>query len=115
MCDDWGYEKLHKHFEKRAIDEMKHAEKLIGRILFLEGTPDRSASLNKITIGADRPQAAGQRPRRRDGRHQGLQRGHHPGRRGQGLRHPRHPREDPRTTRTPTSTASRSCRTRSSR
>ena len=39
MCDDWGYEKLHKHFEKRAIDEMKHAEKLIGRILFLEGIP----------------------------------------------------------------------------
>ncbi|NLL15113.1 MAG: bacterioferritin [Fibrobacter sp.] len=52
MCDDWGYEKLHKHFEKRAIDEMKHAEKLIGRILFLEGTPIVS-SLNKITIGAD--------------------------------------------------------------
>ena len=51
-CDDWGYEKLHKHFEKRAIDEMKHAEKLIGRILFLEGTPIVS-SLNKITIGAD--------------------------------------------------------------
>ncbi len=50
MCDDWGYEKLHKHFEKRAIDEMKHAEKLIGRILFLEGTPIVS-SLNKITIG----------------------------------------------------------------
>jgi bacterioferritin len=52
MCDDWGYEKLHKHFEKRAIDEMKHAEKLIGRILFLEGTPIVS-SLNKITIGAN--------------------------------------------------------------
>jgi len=34
MCDDWGYEKLHKSIEKRAIDEMKHAEKLIGRILF---------------------------------------------------------------------------------
>jgi len=50
MCDDWGYEKLHKHFEKRAIDEMKHAEKLIGRILFLEGTPTVS-SLNKILIG----------------------------------------------------------------
>ena len=50
MCDDWGYEKLHKHFEKRAIDEMKHAEKLIGRILFLEGTPTVS-SLNKIMIG----------------------------------------------------------------
>ncbi len=52
MCDDWGYEKLHAHFEKRAIDEMKHAEKLIGRILFLEGTPIVS-SLNKINIGSD--------------------------------------------------------------
>lgn len=51
MCDDWGYEKLHKHFEKRAIDEMKHAEKLIGRILFLEGIPSVSV-LNKIMIGA---------------------------------------------------------------
>lgn len=52
MCDDWGYEKLHKHFEKRAIDEMKHAEKLIGRILFLEGLPVVS-TLNKIRIGKD--------------------------------------------------------------
>jgi bacterioferritin len=51
MCDDWGYEKLHKHFEKRAIDEMKHAEKLIGRILFLEGTPVVT-NLKKIMIGA---------------------------------------------------------------
>lgn len=50
MCDDWGYEKLHKHFEKRAIDEMKHAEKLIGRILFLEGIPTVS-NLKKIFIG----------------------------------------------------------------
>ncbi len=52
MNASWGYEKLHKHFEKRAIDEMKHAEKLIGRILFLEGLPVVS-SLKKITIGAD--------------------------------------------------------------
>lgn len=52
MCDDWGYEKLHKHFEKRAIEEMKHAEKLIGRIIFLEGTPVVS-ELKKIHIGAD--------------------------------------------------------------
>jgi bacterioferritin len=50
MCDNWGYEKLHKHFEKRAIDEMKHAERLIGRILFLEGTPTVS-TLKKIMIG----------------------------------------------------------------
>lgn len=50
MCEDWGYGKLHHGFEKRAIDEMKHAEKLIGRILFLEGTPVVS-DLNKIHIG----------------------------------------------------------------
>jgi bacterioferritin len=52
MCANWGYEKLHKHFEKRAIDEMKHAEKLIGRILFLEGTPTVSI-LGKMSIGGD--------------------------------------------------------------
>ena len=34
-----GYEKSRKRFEKRAIDDMKHAEKLIGRILFMEGIP----------------------------------------------------------------------------
>lgn len=54
MCDNWGYEKLHKHFEKRAIDEMKHAEKLIGRILFLEGVPIVT-NLKKILIGVDVP------------------------------------------------------------
>ncbi|MDL2211538.1 bacterioferritin [Erysipelotrichaceae bacterium OttesenSCG-928-M19] len=51
MCEDWGYGKLHSSFEKRAIDEMKHAEKLIGRILFLEGTPIVS-NLNNINIGS---------------------------------------------------------------
>jgi len=51
MCADWGYERLHEAIEKRAIEEMGHAEKLIGRILFLEGTPIVS-NLNKITIGA---------------------------------------------------------------
>lgn len=54
MCANWGYEKLHNHFEKRAIDEMKHAEKLIGRILFLEGTPTVN-ELRKMSIGADVP------------------------------------------------------------
>ncbi len=54
MCANWGLEKLHDHFEKRAIDEMKHAERLIGRILFLEGVPVVS-NLNKIHIGADVP------------------------------------------------------------
>lgn len=51
MCADWGYGKLHDAIEKRAIDEMKHAEKLIGRILFLEGTPIVS-ELKKMHIGA---------------------------------------------------------------
>ena len=52
MCANWGYERLHKAIEKRAIQEMKHAEKLIGRIIFLEGSPTVS-KLNKIEIGAD--------------------------------------------------------------
>ena len=52
MCEDWGYERLHKAIEERAIGEMKHAEKLIGRILFLEGRPIVS-QLNAIHIGAD--------------------------------------------------------------
>jgi bacterioferritin len=51
MCADWGYEELHEAVEKRAIDEMKHAEKLIGRILFLESQPVVS-NLNQMHIGA---------------------------------------------------------------
>lgn len=51
MCGNWGYERLHKTIEKRAIEEMKHAEKLIARILFLDGIPVVS-SLNKVKIGA---------------------------------------------------------------
>jgi bacterioferritin len=54
MCDNWGYEKLHKTIEARAIAEMKHAEKLIGRILFLEGLPIVS-DLKKLFVGADIP------------------------------------------------------------
>jgi bacterioferritin len=51
MCDDWGYGVLHEVIEKRAIQEMKHAEKLIERILFLEGMPIVS-KLNDIHIGS---------------------------------------------------------------
>jgi bacterioferritin len=50
MCDNWGYEKLHKAIEKQAKDEMHHAEWLICRIIFLEGTPVVS-KLNPIQIG----------------------------------------------------------------
>ncbi len=52
MCANWGYEKLHSTFERRAIEEMKHAEILIARILFLEGLPVVS-KLNPIHIGSD--------------------------------------------------------------
>jgi bacterioferritin len=54
MCENWGYERLHGMIRKRSIDEMKHAEKLIARILFLDGKPIVS-DLNKIHIGTDVP------------------------------------------------------------
>ncbi len=54
MDENWGYGKLKKLVGGRAITEMKHAEKLIERILFLEGIPVVS-KLNKIRIGADIP------------------------------------------------------------
>jgi len=50
MCANWGYGKLHDAIEKRAVDEMKHAESLIERLLFLEGSPTVS-KLNPIRIG----------------------------------------------------------------
>ena len=50
MCDNWRYERLHDAIEKRAIQEMEHAETLIGRLLFLEGMPIVS-NLKKIHIG----------------------------------------------------------------
>lgn len=52
MCANWGYKELHEAIEKRAVQEMKHAESLIARILFLEGGPTVS-QLNKVNIGAD--------------------------------------------------------------
>ncbi|MFN2147932.1 MAG: bacterioferritin [Anaerolineales bacterium] len=59
MCDQWGYEALHKAIEGQAIDEMHHAEWLIGRILFLEGMPVVSklrpmkigSTVNEIIVG----------------------------------------------------------------
>ena len=50
MCDNWGYVRLHKMVESRAKDEMRHAEWLIGRILFLEGKSTVS-KLNPMQIG----------------------------------------------------------------
>ncbi len=54
MCANWNLKVLAEVIEKRAIDEMKHAETHIGRILFLEGMPIVS-KLNDMHIGADVP------------------------------------------------------------
>src|SRR5215218_10310983 len=52
MCRNWGFEKLaHKHYEE-SIGEMKHAEKLIDRIIFLEGVPE-IARYDVIRVGTD--------------------------------------------------------------
>ena len=50
MCENWGYSKLHVAIKKQAMDEMHHAEWLIERIIFLEGTPVVS-KLNSVKIG----------------------------------------------------------------
>ena len=52
ICENWHYGKLHDSIKKRAIEEMKHAEKLIARILFLEGRPIVN-QLGAIAIGSD--------------------------------------------------------------
>jgi bacterioferritin len=52
MCEEWGYLRLHEAIEAQAKDEMKHAEKLVKRILFLGGMPVMS-KLNAIKIGKD--------------------------------------------------------------
>ncbi|MFQ6673262.1 MAG: bacterioferritin [Fidelibacterota bacterium] len=52
MCKDWGYGDLAAHGDREAREEMKHAENLMERILFLEGTPDMS-TYDKIDIGAN--------------------------------------------------------------
>jgi bacterioferritin len=50
MCENWGYEKLRKALWDESIGEMKHADQIIQRILFLEGIPNISA-YDKILVG----------------------------------------------------------------
>lgn len=50
MCENWKYEKLANYIKKQSIDEMKHAEMLIERILFLDATPNLTELL-QISIG----------------------------------------------------------------
>ncbi|OLD62521.1 MAG: bacterioferritin [Acidobacteria bacterium 13_1_40CM_2_60_7] len=54
MCENWGYKRLAELTKKQAIGEMKHAEALIERILFLEGLPKMN-EIGQINIGKDVP------------------------------------------------------------
>jgi bacterioferritin len=49
MCENWGYERLSEYIKKQSIGEMKHAEALMERILFLDGTPTMQPL--ELTIG----------------------------------------------------------------
>src|SRR5215213_3979771 len=51
MCDNWGYHKLGTYIKKQSIDEMKHAEELIERLLFLDATP--KMDYMDLNIGAN--------------------------------------------------------------
>lgn len=53
MSENWGYEKLSSFIKKQSIEEMKHAEELIERILFLEGMPNMTP--RKLNIGMTVP------------------------------------------------------------
>jgi bacterioferritin len=55
MCESWGYERLMRIIRKHSIGEMKHAEEVIERILFLEGVPNVQR-LDKIFIGENVPE-----------------------------------------------------------
>lgn len=55
MCENWGYERLWKKIRAESIDEMKHADKLIERILYLDGLPNLQR-LGKISVGQTVPE-----------------------------------------------------------
>lgn len=52
MCDNWGYFRLGAHYRKESVEEMVHAERLIDRILFLDGTPNMT-DIGKINVGSN--------------------------------------------------------------
>jgi bacterioferritin len=52
MCENWKYEKLATYIRKESIDEMRHAEAIIERILFLDGVPAMTEPM-QLTVGAN--------------------------------------------------------------
>jgi bacterioferritin len=55
MCENWGYHHLGEYIRHESIDEMKHADELIDRILFLEGVPNMQR-LNPVRVGETVPE-----------------------------------------------------------
>ncbi len=55
MCENWGYERLWKKIREESIGEMRHADRLIERILYLEGVPNVQ-KLAKINVGQTVPE-----------------------------------------------------------
>jgi len=55
MCENWGYLRLASYLEKEAVGEMKHAEELIERVLYLEGVPNVQR-LHKVNVGETVPE-----------------------------------------------------------
>jgi bacterioferritin len=58
MCDNWGYKRLAAHVRDESIDEMKHAESLTERLLYLEGVPNLQR-LSPLRIGETVPEQLG--------------------------------------------------------
>jgi bacterioferritin len=55
MCENWGYQRLWKKIREESIEEMKHADELVARILFLEGVPNLQ-KLGKVDVGQTVPE-----------------------------------------------------------